>query len=239
MASGSAAQDAIPETRFGIEPELEERVKTQAERFQTAYRRTIEEAWKLGGELRQAKSQVRHGQWIPWIEERIGLTPRSAQRLMAVHAAYPEIRQLSRFLNVSHALRVLPSGQRGEGEDEAPPESGTASGADAASSSGSAIGGEDTSERDNGRVAAAARELSRVVERLEPILHARPAASTVHQEFPALCEALQTIVSAMIGYADTAAGGGTTSARELVSALERALATARQVRDSILARNGR
>ena len=236
MAADSTAQNAVLETRFSIDPELEQRVKTQATRFQNAYRRTVEEAWKLGGELRQARNQVRHGQWIPWIEERIGLTPRSAQRLMAVHAAYPEIRQLSHLRNVSDALRVLPSGKHAERRDEAPPESGAASGADGASQSGRAtsLPAEGAGEPEDGRVTAAARELSRVVERLEPLLHARPTPLAVHQEFPALCEALQTIVSAMIGYADAMPGGETGSARELISALEGAVAKSRQVRDSVL-----
>ncbi len=239
MTAVSTVQDAAIKTRFGIDSELEERVKAQARTFQTAYRRTVEEAWKLGWELRQAKSQVRHGQWIPWVEERIGLTPRSAQRLMALHEAYPEMRQVSHLRSVSSAMRALPSGRESQRGDEA--ESGAASGA------GASLPGDNPEQPPaggeggpaDGRVAAAARELSRVVERLEPILHARPTGSAIDQEFPALCEALQTIVSALIGYADSAVGGEGRSAREFVSALEAAVAKARQVRDSMLAQDTR
>ena len=67
-------QDVVVETGSGIDTELANRVKHQALQFRTAYRRTVEEAWKLGRELRQAKEQVHHGQWVPWVEGEIGLT---------------------------------------------------------------------------------------------------------------------------------------------------------------------
>ena len=223
IAVPGPAEDTAVEARFGIGSELEQRVKAQAKRFHTAYRRTIEEAWELGRELHEAKKQVRHGQWIPWVEERIGLTRRTVQRLMVLYETYPERRHVSLFPSVSQALRALPLGPKSEPTDKSPVESKSAAGA----------GG-----RGDGRIVTAAQELSRAAERLDPILREKPAISVVHQEFPALCDALQTILSAMVGCADQVAsdtGGETTSAKELISALEAALAKACQVRDSILA----
>lgn len=212
---------------FGIEAALEQRVKEQAAKFETSYKRTVEEAWKLGRELREAKSQVRHGQWIPWIENRVGLTPRSAQRLMALHEAYPQMRHVSHLRSVSHALKVLPSGPK----PEVPAESETASGLGAVAGSGgvSPLGGEGSVDSGGDRLVAAVRELSRVVERLDPILHEEPGISAAQQPFPVLCEALQTIISAMIDWAEIATDSQPGPAKELVGPLEAALAKAREV----------
>ena len=238
MTAGITTHVTAVEAGFGIDSALEQRVKTQATRFRGACRRTIEEAWKLGGELRQAKRQVRHGQWIPWLEDRIDLTARSAQRLMALHEAYPDVEQVSLLHSVSRALRALPSGAQPETGDGPPSAPGPAPGPDSASDGAAPHPGGAAGGPGDPRVVTAARKLSRVVEGLEPVLHERPDGADVRHEFSALYDALQTIVSVMIGYADTAAGGEAASGRELVSALEAALAKARGVRDSVLAQEG-
>ena len=233
MAAPGKEQVSVVADGFGIEAELEERVKAQAAKFETSYKRTVEEAWKLGRELRKAKNQVRHGQWIPWIENTVGLTPRSAQRLMALHEAYPQMRHVSHLRSVSHALKVLPAGPK----PEVPAKSEAASGLRAVTGSGgvSPLGGERAADSGGDRVVAAVRELSRVVERLEPILHEEPGTSAAQQPFPVLCEALQTIISVMIGWAEIATDNQPGPAKELVGSLEAALAKAREVRGSMLA----
>ncbi len=232
MAAPGRDQVSVVADGFGIEVELEQRVKAQAAKFETSYKRTVEEAWKLGRELREAKSQVRHGQWIPWLENRVGLTPRSAQRLMALHEAYPQMRHVSHLRSVSRALKVLPSGPK----PEVPAASEAASGLGAVAGSGgtSPLGGQRAVDSGGDRVAAAVRELSRVVERLEPILHDEPGISAARQPLPVLCEALQTIISAMIGWAEIATDNQPGPAKELVRSLEAALAKAREVRGSML-----
>ena len=217
---------------FGIEAELEQRVRAQAAKFETSYKRTVEEAWKLGRELREAKSQVRHGQWLPWLENRVGLTPRSAQRLMALHEAYPQMRHVSHLRSISHALKVLPSGPKPEvpAQSEAPSGLGTAAG----SGGVSPLGGEEAVDSGGDRVVAAVRELSRVVDRLDPILHEEPGISAARHPFPVLCEALQTIISAMIGWAEIATDNQPVPTNELVGSLEAALAKAREIRGSML-----
>lgn len=227
------------ETPSGIDPELEQRVKKQATAFRSAYRRTVEEAWTLGQELCRAKQQVRHGQWIPWVEGTIGLTRRTAQRFMALHQTYPEKRHVTLLDSTSQALRALPSDRKSKSSDS-PAESESDSGVEAASMSEGRMSptGGAANTHVGGGIVTAARELSRVIERLDPILHEEPTSATVHHGFPALCEALQTITSAIIGYADTittASGADGPSPKELTSALEAALAKVRQVKDSILA----
>lgn len=231
MEASNNLQLNVVATRFGIDAELEQRVRTQAASFQAACRRTVEEAWKLGGELRQAKSQVRHGQWIPWVEGSIGLTPRTAQRLMALHEAYPEMRHVSHLPSVADALRPLLALPKSEGKHES-----EAAGA-------TPVTGRGARALDDGRVVKATRELTRVADRLDSILSEEQTLSGVHRGLPALCDALQTLLScmtSMVRHADSAADGETTATRELLSSLEATLARSRQVKDSVLAeREGR
>ena len=69
-------------------------------------RRTVEAAWQLGGILTEIKSLLHHGAWLPWLEKQ-GVEPRTAQRFLGLHNAYPEIRQLVVFENVDSALKAL------------------------------------------------------------------------------------------------------------------------------------
>lgn len=94
----------------GVDEELEERVKRHFAQVHQSMVRTLEEVWRLGKALRAAKKQVRHGQWIPWLE-RIGIPVRMAQRAMALYDGYPEMRQLSYFDSVQAAMRALPAGR--------------------------------------------------------------------------------------------------------------------------------
>ena len=104
------------ETGTGIDTETERAVKRHFEAFKTAYRRTVIEAWYLGQELTKAKGDVRHGQWLPWLES-IELPHRTAQRLMRLHAIHPECDKLADFRTVDEALRALPPGKPSEKND--------------------------------------------------------------------------------------------------------------------------
>ena len=106
----SQVPDAVLVPGSGISEDVEKRAKKHAQNLRVHFKRTAEEAWKLGGALREAKSQVRHGHWIPWVEE-IRLTARTAQRLMALHERFPEMRRVSHFDSVSEAMRSLEPAQ--------------------------------------------------------------------------------------------------------------------------------
>ena len=231
MEATENGQDIVIEAGSGIDGELELRIKQQATRFRTAYRRTVEEAWKLGHELRQAKEQVRHGQWIPWLEGEIGLTPRTAQRLMALNEAYVEMRHVSHLSSVSDALRALPSGSKSERS----PGQGASAEFEAAQAAPK------TAPASEGGGAKSVQDLTRVVERLESVVEAIPRVSARNRtsQFPVLCRALQSIVSLMLQHANQASADtadGVTKPAELVSSLDAALAKVREFNDSITAR---
>ena len=101
------ADEAAIETGTGIAKETEKDVKRHFESFRKQCQRTVEEAWSLGEALAAAKTQVRHGWWLPWLKS-MGLPRRSAQRFMQLYERYPEKRQVAHLESVDGALRALP-----------------------------------------------------------------------------------------------------------------------------------
>ena len=95
-------------TACGIDEAVTKRVKGRARRFVALYQRSVEEGWEVGRELVEAKKQIEHGYWIPWIETQIGLARRTAQRLMDLYTRDPEKRHVTQFASTSEALRLLP-----------------------------------------------------------------------------------------------------------------------------------
>jgi hypothetical protein len=70
-------------------PVLAEQIcKAHAEVLASA-RTTVERAVQLGKLLIEAKAAVPRGDWLPWLEKKTGLTPRTAQRYMRL-ANLPE-----------------------------------------------------------------------------------------------------------------------------------------------------
>lgn len=164
--SGSPATDLV--VGPGIDSAVEKRVKKHAAVFKTYYRRTVEEAWELGRALREAKGQVRHGQWIPWLRVEIGLSPRTAQRLLALHERYPnKTRLVSYFDSVSQALRTLalaPQSDKKDGRGRA--DSGRTSTGEAEQRTTETVGG----------------SLPAIVKQLELVLERPQLAAAVQQE---------------------------------------------------------
>ena len=68
----------------GLE-ELLDRTATAVENYRSARRTAIESALEAGKCLTEAKGRLNHGDWLPWIG-RVGITPRTAQRWMALFA---------------------------------------------------------------------------------------------------------------------------------------------------------
>ena len=95
--------------QVGVNQELEKRVKEQTEKLYANVKRTLVESWGLGKDLCAAKKQVKHGYWIPWVEQKIRLDRRLAQRLMSLYKKDPQKRRLSFFDNPTEMLGVLPS----------------------------------------------------------------------------------------------------------------------------------
>ena len=74
----------------------------------TLARRTVEKSWELGGVLLAAKDQVDHGDWMPWLADRL-ISHDIAKRLMKLHAGYPQKVQIALFDSVNVALKRLPA----------------------------------------------------------------------------------------------------------------------------------
>ena len=91
----------------GVDQKVQATVKEYADRVGKSVRRTVEEAWELGRALEEAKRQVRHGYWIPWVEQEVGLDARMAQRYMDLYKKDPQKRQMSHLKSVAHASRAL------------------------------------------------------------------------------------------------------------------------------------
>ena len=69
-------------------------------------RRTKETSWFCGKILCKAKSECKHGQWIPWLKAR-NIAQSTAKRYMALFNGYPQIAQIGRFGSMDEALKAL------------------------------------------------------------------------------------------------------------------------------------
>lgn len=135
----------------GIDEAVTERIRERAETFVSLCQRSVTEGWELGKELFQAKTKVKHGYWVPWIETQVRLTPRTAQRLMELYTRVPKKRHVTHFASASEALRLLPPA-KSKRKDE---------------SASSGAGGQKGAQRSP---AAARSDLTKAVARLEAIL---------------------------------------------------------------------
>lgn len=61
--------------------------------------------WEIGKRLSQAKERVGHGNWIPWIEDNLGYSRKTASNLIRVYESYPN-GNTSSHLNFSKVLAL-------------------------------------------------------------------------------------------------------------------------------------
>jgi hypothetical protein len=76
------------------------RIKTEHEAVAASFKRGIEHAIAAGELLIEAKDHVPHGQWLPWLAQYCGVTPRSAQGYMKLARNRVELE--SKYETVSH-----------------------------------------------------------------------------------------------------------------------------------------
>lgn len=62
-----------------------------AERIACELRAGVEHAARAGALLTEAKGQVPHGQWLPWLDDNFGLSERSAQNYMRLSRKLAEL----------------------------------------------------------------------------------------------------------------------------------------------------
>jgi hypothetical protein len=64
--------------------ELAARIRAEHDSAGAAIKRTIEHAIAAGELLLEAKAQLKHGQWMPWLKDHCGLSDRTARAYMRV-----------------------------------------------------------------------------------------------------------------------------------------------------------
>jgi len=80
---------------------------------------------RVAGELlRQAKSQLSHGEWLPWLRKHCRLTVRTAQTYMRVASRWPELEKCATVahLGLRDGLRLLADHREGPQDREGPQE---------------------------------------------------------------------------------------------------------------------
>jgi hypothetical protein len=65
-------------------PELAARIRAEHEATAVAMQRGVEHAMAAGDLLIEAKAQLKHGQWLPWLAEHCAMSERSAQLYMRI-----------------------------------------------------------------------------------------------------------------------------------------------------------
>lgn len=61
---------------------------------------------EIGNRLIEAKSQLQHGEWTPWLEEKVGFSQSSAENFMRLAREFPKTQPVG-ILGVSKALQLL------------------------------------------------------------------------------------------------------------------------------------
>jgi hypothetical protein len=76
------------------------RVKIEHQAVAASLKQSVQHAIAAGELLLEAKDQIPHGQWLPWLEQHCGVTPRAAQMYMRV-AKYRAAIEL-KYEDISH-----------------------------------------------------------------------------------------------------------------------------------------
>ena len=98
VLSGMFGESAPVETERGIETITEEIL---------SYKRTAGESiLEIGRRLKEAKALLSHGEWLPWLSEKVEFSERSAQNFMRLADAYQNPQTLA-DLGASKALVLL------------------------------------------------------------------------------------------------------------------------------------
>jgi hypothetical protein len=64
--------------------DLAARIRAEHEATSTALRNSVEHAMAAGDLLIEAKTQLKHGQWLPWLAEHCAMSERTAQLYMRI-----------------------------------------------------------------------------------------------------------------------------------------------------------
>lgn len=91
---------------YGTEQEIGRGIETITEEI-LSYKRTAGESiLEIGRRLKEAKALLSHGEWLPWLSEKVEFSERSAQNFMRLAGAYQNPQTLA-DLGASKALVLL------------------------------------------------------------------------------------------------------------------------------------
>lgn len=108
--------------------DLAARIRAAHDGVQTAARSSIEHALTAGDLLIHAKRRLKHGEWLPWLEEHCKLSERTAQAYMrlAKHRGFVEAKSaVIADLTVAGALDLISPPRTSAGPSRGNPEGGT------------------------------------------------------------------------------------------------------------------
>ena len=91
------------------EPDLVARIAEAHQHAETAARSMVEYAVEAGNLLLEAKRRCEHGAWLPWLEQHVTFSVRTAQAYMRIARHWGELEntQAAAHLSMSDALALL------------------------------------------------------------------------------------------------------------------------------------
>jgi hypothetical protein len=95
--------------------ELATAINAEHRAFGETFRKTVEHGIRCGELLAEAKGQVNHGGWLPWLEQNFEGSARTAQEYMRLYNRRDEIRAKTRstaHLTITDALKELAAPER-------------------------------------------------------------------------------------------------------------------------------
>jgi hypothetical protein len=90
------------------------RIRQELEATRTSLVQAVEHAITAGELLIEAKQQVKHGEWLPWLTENCEISERTAQAYMKLARAPLEKRNALRFSPLRDALAAIADRKRYE-----------------------------------------------------------------------------------------------------------------------------
>lgn len=85
---------------------LADEINLEHERCEADVRSALGHALKIGALLAEAKSQVKHGEWQPWVSRNCKFSPRTARAYQRVHRKLPKTAIVA-DLTLSAAIRLV------------------------------------------------------------------------------------------------------------------------------------
>ena len=90
-----------------VDPAAPRTIETVTQEIVDLKRKTGEGIVAIGQRLLEAKELLPHGEWLPWLEQKVDFSERTAQKFMALAKGYAENPQLAADLGSEKAFALL------------------------------------------------------------------------------------------------------------------------------------